>query len=40
MSVFYTILKMKLEAMGFDPNPIGFLVDHVSVALSVFIVNI
>ena len=34
MSVFYTILKMKLEAMGLDPDPVGLVVDHVSVQLS------
>ena len=40
MSVFYTILKMKLEPIGFDPSSIGFLVDHVSVELSVSIVKV
>ena len=31
---FYTIRKMKLEAMGLDPDPVGLVVDHVSVQLS------
>ena len=37
---FYTILKIKLEAMGYDPSPVEFIVDHVSVELFVPIVDV
>ena len=28
-----TILEMKLETMGFEPDPVGFIIDHLTVEL-------
>ena len=40
MSVFYAILKIKLKAMGFDPDRVEPLANHVSVELSILIIEV